>query len=131
LRGMMAGTQDKTKHIIDLIEEFVLHSPKIPVFNKLIIDEEKLFSLLDNLRSSLPEEINEAKNIVLNKELIMNNAAKRGKEIVFEAEERAKKLLDNSELLRKTQEEADLIKKDAYTDIDKRKEEADIYADQV
>jgi len=118
-------------YIIEEIEDFVLHSTKIPIFNKLIIDEERLFLLLDSLRNSLPDEIQESINIVANRDSIINGAANKAKEILLEAGEKAKRIVENSEIIKQSKIEADLIRKEAFSEIETKKEDADIYADQV
>jgi hypothetical protein len=124
-------SEDNVKSILDMIEDLVLNSPKIPIFNKLIIDEDKLFSMLDTLRQKLPKEMNEAQSIVQNREQILSEANNRAKEMVTTAELRAKVLVSNNEIVKKSILEAETVKYEVKREMEKNQEEADKYADQV
>jgi hypothetical protein len=124
-------SEDNVKSILDIIEDLVLNSPKIPIFNKLIIDEDKLFSLLDSLRQQLPKEMNEARSIVQNRDKILLEANNRAKEMISNAETRAKVLVSNNEIVKKSLLEAESLKYEVNRELEKNQEEADKYADQV
>jgi hypothetical protein len=46
------------------LEELVENSSKVPLTHKVIIDEDRLLDLLDHIRTSLPEEVRQAKWIL-------------------------------------------------------------------
>ncbi len=124
-------SEENVKSILDTIEDLVLNSPKIPIFNRLLIDEDKLFSLLDNLRQNLPKEMKEAQTIVINKDKIIADANSRAKEMVADAEVRAKLLVSNNEIVKKSKLEAESLKYEVTKELEKTQEEADQYADNV
>jgi len=90
-------SEENVKSILELIEELVLNSPKIPILNKLIIDEDKLFSLLDELNKNLPAEMSEAKVIVENKERLIIEANEKYDEIINDSEKKAQDILQVAE----------------------------------
>lgn len=94
---MIYISEENVKSILELIEDLVLNSPKIPILNKLIIDEDKLFSLLDELNKNLPAEMSESKIIVDNKERILAEANEKSVEILTSAENKASEVLSASE----------------------------------
>jgi hypothetical protein len=124
-------SEENVKSILDLIEDLVLNSPKIPIFNKLIIDEDKLFSLLDSLRQQLPKEMSEAQSIVMNRDKLLSDANNRAKEMISTAEMRAKVLVSNNEIVKKSLLEAESLKYEVNRELEKNQDEADKYADQV
>lgn len=124
-------SEENVKAILDSIEDLVLNSPKIPIFNKLIIDEDKLFSLLDSLRQQLPKEMNEAQTIVMNRDKLLSDANNRAKEMISTAELRAKVLVSNNEIVKKSLLEAETLKYEVNRVLEKNQDEADKYADQV
>lgn len=89
--------EQNVKQILEHIEELVLDSTKIPIVNKLIIDEDKLFSLLDALSKTLPLEMDESKEIVKNKEILLAEAKARALELLQTSEARAREMLQTSE----------------------------------
>lgn len=95
---MIYISEENVKSILELIEDLVLNSPKIPVFNKLIIDEDKLFGLLDELNKNLPAEMTESKLIVENKERILAEADQKYAELLNSAESKSNEILSSSEL---------------------------------
>lgn len=123
--------QENIKYLLDSIEDLVISSPKIPIFNKLLLDEDKLFSMLDTLRQNLPKELNEANEIVNNRNKILSEAEERAKAMINAAEERARLLIGNHEVLKKANFEAQKIKYEASKELEKNQEEADKYADSV
>lgn len=94
---MINISEENVKSILELIEELVLNSPKIPILNKLIIDEDKLFSLLDELNKNLPAEMSEAKVIMENKEKLIAEANEKYSEILSESENKASEILTVAE----------------------------------
>lgn len=94
---MIPISEENVKSILELIEDLVLNSPKIPVLNKLIIDEDKLFSLLDELNKNLPAEMSESKVIVQNRDRIMSEAEQKSTEMISSAERKANEFLSTSE----------------------------------
>lgn len=97
-KGVIYISEENVKSILELIEDLVLNSPKIPVFNKLIIDEDKLFGLLDELNKNLPAEMTESKLIVENKERILAEADQKYAELLNSAESKSNEILSSSEL---------------------------------
>jgi hypothetical protein len=124
-------SEENVKTILDTIEDLVLNSPKIPIFNKLILDEDKLFSLLDTLRQQLPKEMSEAQTIVMNRDKLLLEANNRAKEMIAAAEQRAKVLVSNNEIVKKSLQEAESLKYEVNLELEKNQDEADKYADQV
>lgn len=117
--------------ILDSIDEVVLSATKIPILNKSFVDEEKLFNLIDTLRQNLPESIEQAEKIVSNKDRILEEATNRAKEIELSAQERAKLLLDNNEIIKKANIEAQKIIYEANKDLNEKQNQAINYADSI
>lgn len=95
---MINISEENVKSILELIEELVLNSPKIPILNKLIIDEDKLFSLLDELNKNLPAEMSEAKVIMENKDKLISEATEKSHEIISTSEAKASEMISSAEL---------------------------------
>lgn len=117
--------------ILDSIDEVVLSGTKVPIINKSFIDEDKLFTLLDELRQNLPDTIKRSEEIVSNRDKIINEANNKAKEMISLAEERAKLLLDNNEIINRANIEARKINEEAQRELNKKQIEAINYADSI
>lgn len=106
------NTED-VKTILESIEELALNSSKIPIINKLLLDEERFFALLDILNKNLPEEITQSKEIVFSRDRILNDAKLREKELIETAEARASLMTSEHEVIKKASVTADAIIKQA------------------
>jgi cell division septum initiation protein DivIVA len=117
--------------LLDKIERLVLNSAKLPLVNRVMVDEDKLFDLLDGLRQQLPAEIEQAKQIVAHKSAIMAEAQRRGEQIITTAEKKARGLISENEVLREAQDEAETMRRRAADECVTQQDGADRYADEV
>lgn len=91
---------------LNRMEELVLDSPRIPLSNRTLIDEDRLLEQLDAMRLALPTVLQEALAIVQQKEAIFQDAEKYAQDIIASAEQRAVQILDESGLVRQAELEA-------------------------
>lgn len=91
---------------LNRIEELVLDSPRIPLSNRTLIDEERLLEQLDAIRLALPMVLQEAMGVVQQKDAIFREAEKYAQEIIVSAEQRAVQILDETGLVRQAELEA-------------------------
>jgi cell division septum initiation protein DivIVA len=117
--------------LLDKIERLVLNSAKLPLVNRVMVDEDKLFDLLDELRQQLPAEVEQAKQIVQHKSAIMAEAQRRAEQIITTAEKKARGLVSENEILREAQDEAENLRRRAGEESQIQQEGADRYADEV
>ena len=92
----MNGVQTmKIFSIISKIEQLVEESPK-PKFsnggNRRIVDADELGALLEDLRTTIPENIRKASSIISEKENILRDANEQADQIVEEAHKEAEDL---------------------------------------
>jgi regulator of protease activity HflC (stomatin/prohibitin superfamily) len=113
------------------LEDLILNCPKVPLTNKIIIDEDRLIDLIDNIRQELPVEFREAQELVLKREAILTEAQKEAEGLKGNAEKERMKLVSETEIYRQGQLEVDRLIKDARQDISAQQDEADRYADEV
>lgn len=89
--------EHEVKQLLEHIETLLLDSTKIPIVNKLLVDEDKLFELLDALTANLPKEIEESKKITNDVDNIMSKARAEATQLLQNSEARARELLQTSE----------------------------------
>ncbi|MCQ2478302.1 MAG: ATPase [Clostridia bacterium] len=92
----------------ELLEQFdeVLDSGiKIPG-KKTVVDIEKLRAVVDDIRLNIPNEIKQARGIVSDRADIITTAKREADGIIRSAEERAKAIVAEQEIVKMSQEKA-------------------------
>ncbi|MBR4761486.1 MAG: ATPase [Clostridia bacterium] len=95
-------------NIEELLEQFdeVLDSGiKIPG-KKTLIDVEKLRAIIDDIRLNIPNEIKQARGIVADRTDIITTAKREADGIIRNAEDRAKAIVAQEEIVKMSQEKA-------------------------
>jgi hypothetical protein len=93
-------------HLIDRLEELVAEARRMPIGQGVVVDRRRLLELVDQMRSSVPWEMREAREIVANKDAYLEEARREGEGIIHKAELEAQERLDETELIRAAEREA-------------------------
>lgn len=102
------------EEILDILDEMLDKSWSLPLSGgRSIIDDEKIRSLLDDIRINLPGEIKQAKAIVTDRSDILAVAKREADNIVKRAEDRARALVAQEEIVKQAQLKASQILKQA------------------
>ena len=129
-------------NILDEIENLVVDGKHIVFTNKSIIEEPDLVRLIDDLRNELPLELQQAEQVMQDKEAILTEAREEAERIVNQAKEYANHLVDESEVVKQSQEKAALIMEQtkaqeqeilntAYSNAQQLRTDSSQYANQV
>lgn len=93
--------------ILEMMDDLLDKAVTVPFSNKKsLVDTEKLREYIDNIRYNLPTEIKRAKEMVADRSEILTDANSQAEEIIKQAEERAKKLVSESEIVIRAQDAA-------------------------
>ncbi len=93
--------------ILEMMDDLLDKSVTVPFSNKKsIVDTEKLREYIDNIRYYLPTEIKRAREMVADRSEIIDDANKEAEKIIKDAEERAKVLVSEDEIVKQAQEAA-------------------------
>jgi F0F1-type ATP synthase membrane subunit b/b' len=120
---------------LNRLEEMILDSPRLPIWGRTMIDEEKIIEQLDLIRLSLPEAFHEADIVAQHKEDIFMQAEQYAQEIIETAERRADQLMNETgivrqaemqaqQILQHVQEECDAIREQTITELDRTRRQA-------
>lgn len=110
---------NNTQKIIDLLEKTVMSSSNLPFSGKVMINREKIYSLIEELRESLPQEFNQAKRIVSEKYLVLEDAQKEASKILDIAKFEASRLIEESTITKAAQMRAEEIIKQGEEEVKK------------
>ena len=61
-------------YLVDRLENLIASSRRMPLVNQIIVKENDLFSIIDQMRISIPDEIKQARRIIQEKERILAQA---------------------------------------------------------
>lgn len=77
--------------------------------NKIMVPKDEIGAMLDELRLKLPSEIERSKKIMRNKEAILTDARNRADQMMYEANEEAKRLVAEHQIVELAQMQANEI----------------------
>lgn len=120
-----------TRRLLEELEEAVSGKAVIPVIHKSLVDPEEVTRIVDAINASLPNELDNAKRVVAEKEIIIMDAQKQAENIIAQAKDYIAKITEESELVRAAQERADEIVAAAQKSADDLQQSALVYATDV
>ena len=93
--------------LLDLLDETLEESTNLPFTGgKRMVDVDKVRDIIDDVRLNLPAEIKQAKAIVNDRAEIVAGARREAEGIIKKAEDRARALVDQQEIVRQAQQKA-------------------------
>ena len=119
------------QYLIDRLETLIRAGRRMPITNKLLMDEQELVDLVDQMRTVLPEEIRYAKHVLREKEQILSDAQGQADELLRVARAQAEGLVEKEGLLKQAKTQADEIRKQAQEEAERVQVGADNYVRQV
>lgn len=118
--------------ILDRMDDLMDGAPSLPLSGgKCVLNAERMRELIDELRLNLPQEIKQAKMIVSDRKVILEDAKREAESVVKVAEERARRLVDENELTKKAKERATEIMTTAQTQARELKRAANEFSENV
>ncbi|MCL1823811.1 MAG: ATPase [Oscillospiraceae bacterium] len=98
------------EEILEMMDETLDKSMQVPFSNKKsLVDVDKMRELVEEVRLSLPNEIKQAKKLVQDRKVIVEDAKSEADTIIKKAEDRAKQLVSHQEITRLAQQRANEI----------------------
>jgi len=120
------------EELLELMEETLEAGTAVPfAASKRVVDVDRMRDIIDEVRNNLPDEVRESKKIVNDREQIMKNARIESESIIQQAEEKARNLTSEQEIVRLAQQQADDIRDRAQQYERETRYAAEDYAEQV
>jgi len=113
------------------LEELIENSGKIPFTKKVMVEEDRLLDLLDRIRTTMPEEVRQAKWIIQEREKVLNDSQKEAMRIMDDAQKQVERKADDSEIVRQAKINAEEIIAKAEGMAAEIREGAKGYADDI
>ena len=94
--------------LIEMLYTMISDAWGVPLGNdKCLVDREKALDLIEEIKAQLPAEMAEAKRLVSARDEFIRNAKKEAESVRKMAEERARKLVEEQEILRTAKAQAE------------------------
>jgi len=117
--------------LIDKLDDLIHNARSVPLTDSVMIDREEIYDLLDQMRSTIPEEIKQARWIVKERQEMLVEAKQEAERVVAEAQEKAEQLASEQEVSRLAEKNAQQIVDDARDREREIRLGAEDYADEV
>lgn len=121
----------KVLDLLEEIEEICDTAPGVPLTNKIMIDKAELLEIVDDIRTALPDEIQQAQFIKDERERILNDAKEEYETILRDAEQRADILVDQNEISTRARQRAKELEDSAASSVKQLKMSTYDYIDKV
>lgn len=126
-------------YLIDRLENLVTNSKRMPLVNQVIVKEADLLNIIEQLRSSVPAELKQARRITQEKERILAQAQSDANTLLNQARAETERALTREgllqvakereqEIIRRANEQAQMIVRRAERHTEQMQIEADNYA---
>lgn len=119
------------QNLVDRLEQVLNDSTRVPLSAYLLVNEEKVYNLLDQLRVSVPEEIRRANRIEAERDRILAQAKEEADRIRELARQEASELVKRDAIVSAAQSRAENIVERARRDSDALRQDADVYIMEV
>lgn len=118
--------------LMDELYQLVDKAWKLPMSGgRTVVDGAEVRQILDELRENLPQETRQARAIVADRAQIIADAKREAEELVRKAEERAKKLISQTEIVKQAQERANDLLTQSQAKFREMKKASNDYVDDL
>ena len=115
------------QHLVDRLEDLIDEGRHIPFSKYTMVDEERALEIIDQMRISIPEEIEKAARVLAQRDRVLAQANEEATRIVEQARERGDELIDRESMVQAAQNRAANIVAQAHQDAEGIMTDADNY----
>lgn len=103
----------RVQDALDQLEAAILESPRL-FWSRTLIDEDKILEQLDFIRLNMPAALEEAEEVLRQRDRILAQAERHAQEIIAMAQRKAEQLVNESTILRQAQAQAEQVLRQTY-----------------
>lgn len=115
------------QHLVDRLEDLIDEGRHVPMSKFTMIDEERALSIIDQMRISVPEQIENAARVVSQRDRLLAQANEEAERLIDHAKKKSEELLKEDNRLLAAQHQANLIIEQAYLEAERVRGDADGY----
>lgn len=105
------------------MESIIMDGIPIPLLPYSLINQDKLIMVLDKVQTVIPEEIQQADQILAHKDEIQAEAQRRAQQLMMDAKQQADNMLNESDLLKAVHLEAERIRHQVTAELESLREQ--------
>ena len=92
--------------LINRIEEVVDDGRSLPLTSSRMVDADKVYEIVDEIRAQFPDELKQARWIVKERQEMLEEAEKEANRVLEDARERAQSLASEQEIVKLAEQQA-------------------------
>ena len=115
------------QHLVDRLEDLIDEGRHMPFSKFTMVDEERALELIDQMRISIPEEIEKAARVLAQRDRVLAQANEEAARIVQQARERGDQMIDREATVQTAQNRAANLIEQAHQEAAQIMEDADNY----
>ncbi|GHO43419.1 hypothetical protein [Ktedonospora formicarum] len=115
-------------YLIDRLDNLIASSRHVPLTNQVVIKEADIQNLIEQMRTSIPEEVRQARRVIQEKERILAQAQADASSLLNRAREETERVINREGLLKAAEQRSQDLLDQAEQKAEQLKKEADLYA---
>ncbi|NDJ51684.1 MAG: ATP synthase F0 subunit B [Chloroflexi bacterium] len=115
------------QHLVDRLEELLTAGRHVPFTTTTLIDEQRALEIIDQMRISIPEEIEKAKRVLRERDRVIAQANEEAARIRELAREKSETLIQRDSITQAAQARAASIIEQSRREADQIRQDADQY----
>src|SRR5262249_4034753 len=119
------------QHLVDRLEDLIDEGRHLPMTKMTMIDEEHALEIIDQMRISVPEEVEKANRVINQRDRLLAQANEEAARVVDLAREKSESLVQRDAVAQAAQNRAANIIEQARQDAESIRTEADNYVLEV
>ena len=105
----MGDASIRVMTLLDDLEEILANASKVPFSEKAIVDSDEIRSIVDDIRLSMPKDIQQAKWVKDEQDRILNEARGEYDKVIIAAKKQAEYLVENDIIKKEAEKRADAL----------------------
>ncbi len=115
------------QHLVDRLEDLIDEGRHLPLSRFTMIDEERALEIIDQMRISIPEQIEKATRVVNQRDRLIAQANEESTRMVDLARQKADELVSRDAIVQTAKHRADNMLKQAQIEAEQIRDAADAY----
>ena len=119
------------QHLVDRLEEVLNASTHVPLSAYLLVNEDRVYGIIDQMRVAIPEEVKRANRVEAEKDRLLAQAHEEAERIRELAKQEAAELVKRDAIMTSAQQRAENILERSRRDAEVLRSDADVYVIEV
>lgn len=115
--------------VLSQLQDLVESARSMPMSASCVVNRGELLSLVDDLRAQLPEDLVQARQVLGNREAVVQEGRRRAQHVLSKARQERARLVEQTDVAREARAEAGRILADAERQAEAMRAQAEDYVD--